>query len=514
MKPIHHIYRKYCIAAIGVALITCFATCKNYLDVAPQGAVEEEAIRTDPGAAQTLVTGVYNGLWNENVHGSSYIFMTNIASDDADKGSNATDGATTALPLDNLTMDGNVVTLNNVWNSYYASIARCNQALRLIPLSPAEEAARNQMLAEVRFVRAYLYFNLVRFFGGVPKIDTVPPVDQVNNPAFQRKTTKDSIYALIINDLQFGVDHLAVKGAAGANIGRATKGAAMGMLAKVFLYQQNWQRAYGLTDTLINQPAIAGAYGLLDNYADIWRQVGANSVESLFEVQTGTNVACNAAVNLYVVYQGPRAGGKYGWTDLGFGFDTPSESLANEYEPGDNRAAGTIIFINPSPQGTVLWDGFRIPGKDSVENNRYNYKAYHSRTAEKNCGNNDYLPKNIRILRFGEILLIHAEAALVLSNPGAALTDINRLRKRAGLLDRTSITREQIWHERRVEMAMEHDRFFDIVRQEAIQPGRAVAAFHAHGKTWTKDKNEVFPIPTTQIQLSGGLLTQNPNYPQ
>jgi len=184
----------------------------------------------------------------------------------------------------------------------------------------------------------------------------------------------------------------------------------------------------------------------------------------------------------------------------------------NEYETGDLRREATIITINPAPRGTVLWDGYRIPSRDSVENDRYNYKAYHSRTAERNCGVNDRLPKNLRILRLGEILLIHAEAALAIGRNTEALTDINRLRARAGLAAQTSIDLTKIWHERRVEMAMEQDRFFDIVRQEDVLAGRAVQAYTAHGKTFVKGKNEVFPIPQTQIQLSGGVLTQNPMY--
>ncbi len=247
--------------------------------------------------------------------------------------------------------------------------------------------------------------------------------------------------------------------------------------------------------------------------------MGANSEESVFEVQTGINAACNnSAVNLYVVSQGPRAGGKGGWADLGFGFNNPTQQLADAYETGDVRRAASIIFIQPTAPagqkstGTVLWDGFRIPSKDSVENFRYSYKAYHSRTKEKNCGNNDYLPKNIRVMRYAEVLLINAEAAFQLGNTAAATTALNRVRVRAGLAPRTSLTLAQIWQERRVELALEHDRFFDLVRQESVQPGRIVPLFAAQGKTFTKGKNELFPIPQQQIDLSGGALTQNPGY--
>jgi hypothetical protein len=489
-----------------------FTACKKFLTTPPQGQIEETAIRNDPAAAENLVTGVYNIMWEGSIHGFDYVGMTNIASDDADKGSTPTDAASTHGTLDNLTMNASNGILNNVWSAYFRAIARANQALEKIPLTP-NKATIPRLQGEVRFLRAYFYFNLVRFFGGVPKIEGVPPVDELNNPQLQQRASKQEIYDFIISDLEFAKNNLPAKGQSQTQTGRATKGAAMGLLAKVYLYRQNWQRAYELSDSVIKNQA--GTYSLLPAYENIWREAGANGSESLFEVQTGVNTACNAAIELYSVCQGARAGGKRGWSDLGFGFDTPSQTLLNEYEPNDKRLPATVIFINPPPQGTVLWDGFRIPSRDSVENDRYSYKAYHSRTgAEKSCGNNDRLPKNLRILRLGEILLIHAEAALAKSAPdaAAALSDINQLRVRAGLTPLTSVNRNAVWHERRVELAMEHDRFFDIVRQEEIQPGRAVQAFLAHGKTWVKGKHEVFPIPQNQIQLSGGVLTQNPNY--
>jgi len=386
-------------------------------------------------------------------------------------------------------------------------IARANQAKAALEGGTLDETLKNQLLGEVRFLRAYFYFNLVRFYGGVPKVDKVLTPAEANSAAYQTKVSPDSIYQFIISDLEFGLTHLAIKGDAQTATGRATKGAAAGLLAKVMLYRQNWQRAYSLSDSLINQSL--GSYGLLDNYENIWRTAGANSIESVFEVETGANSSCNAAIASYSEYQGPRAGGKYGWADLGFGFVSPSQSLLDEYEADDKRAAGTIIFITPN--GTVLWDGFRIPGQDSVQNSRYNYKAYHSQLKEPYCGNRSRMPKNLRILRYGEILLIHAEAALATGKPGEALDDLNALRKRAGLLPLTTVDRHTIWHERRVELAMEHDRFFDLVRQDELEPGIAAAALAKHGKTFT-DKNKVFPIPKTQIDLSQGHLEQNTGY--
>lgn len=489
------------------ALLSGITSCSNYLDVKPQGQLDQEASALDPATAQKLVVGVYNTMWEGDMHGFAFVQMTNIASDDADKGSSTGDDTPNSGALDNLTMDASVNTLNSIWRLFFLGVSRANQALASLNASTLDATMKNQLMGEVRFLRAYFYFDLVRFFGGVPKIDRVITPQEAGSAAFQTKASVDDIYALIIEDLEFALANVATKGAAGSADGRVSKGAAAGILAKVMLYRQNWARAFSLTDSIITQKV--GAYGLLDNYFQIWREAGANSKESLFEVQTGINSACEAAIANYAECQAPRAGGKFGWADLGWGFGTPSQSLLDEYDDGDLREAATIIFINPN--GTFLWDGFRIPSRDSVENPRYNYKSYHSQTAESNCGNRGRLPKNLRILRYGEILLIHAEAALALGNPGAAITDINALHPRAGLGPVASVTRESIWHERRVELGMEHDRFFDLIRQDALSPGRAAAAFAAHGKTFA-GKNKVFPIPQRQIDLGGGNLKQNDGY--
>ena len=496
------------LSLLTLALGAGLTACNDFLTTPPQGQIGVAAVQADPAAAQNLVTGVYNVMWEGGIHGFDYVTMTNIASDDADKGSSPADGTIPRGSFDNLTTTADVANLNNVWSTHFRAIARANQALALIPQSAADATTRAQLEGEVRFLRAYFYFNMVRFFGGVPLIESVPPIEELNNAALQTRATREAIYARIISDFRFAANALPVK--TQATTGKATKAAAMAMLAKVYLYQQNYQQAYTLTDSIIKNQA--GAYSLFPNYANIWREAGANSSESIFEVQTGINLSCDAAIDTYVQCQGPRAGGKRGWSDLGFGFGTPSQSLLDAYEPNDLRRNATVMFMNPAPRGTVLWDGFRVPSRDSVENDRYNYKAYHSRIAEKNCGNTSRLPKNLRVMRLGEILLIHAEAAFALNNSADALTDINRLRTRAGIPVLTTIDRDRIWRERRIELAMEHDRFFDLVRQEAIQPGRAVQAFTAHGKTYVKGKSEVFPIPQVQIQLSGGALVQNPGY--
>jgi hypothetical protein len=499
-------------AVLAFLLIPAYS-CKRYLDVNPQAQITESAIINDPNVATDLVTGIYNiffagDAFGNDMRGFQFMVVSDIASDDADKGSTPGDYGD-AQTIDNLQPNANNGVLNNLWKGYYQAIARANQALGQLQNAQFDATTKNRLIGETRFLRGMFYFNLVRIFGGVPLLERVPDPSEVSQAQFTKRSTAAEIYQFVINDLSFAAENLPVIARGSNDAGRASKGAAQALLAKVYLYNKDYANAFKYSQLVIDSKT----YDLYPDYFNLFRQAGNNSIESIFEIQAGVNTACNAAIDRYTIVQGPRSGGKGGWSDLGYGFNNPSESLVNEYEPNDIRKNATIIFINPSngvnSVGTVLFDGFRIPTKDSVENARYNYKAYYSRTAETNCGTFDRLPKHVQVIRYAEVLLIHAEAALQTAQPGIAVGDINLIRQRAKLLPLGSVTLEQVWHERRVELAMEQDRFFDLVRQDAVSPGRAAAAFAAHGKTWNPNR-ALFPIPQQQIDLSGGNLTPNP----
>jgi len=510
------IYKNTAIVTLTAILLGTGYSCKDSLNVNPQGEITEAQFITDPNVAANLVGGIYNiffagDAFGNDVRGFQYTILGDIASDDADKGSTPSDYGD-ANAIDILQANGNNAVVNNIWKGYYQAIARTNQALAQLQNAQFDAATKNKLLGEARFLRGMFYFNLVRIFGGVPLLNRVPAASEANSPEFSTRATPQAIYQFIIDDLNFAATNLPVITNTSADVGRASKGAAQALLAKVYLYNKDYQNALAMSQLVIS----SGTYSLLPDFTTLFRQANNNSRESIFEIQAGQNLACNSSIDRFTVAQGPRAGGKNGWVDRGYGFNNPSVSLVNEYEAGDVRKNATIITVNPSnganSVGTILFDGFRIPTKDSVENSRYNYKAYYSRTAEPNCGNNDRLPKHVMIIRYAEVLLIHAEAALQSGQAGLATADINALRNRAKVTLIAGIpTLQQIWHERRVEMAMEQDRFFDLVRQDAVQPGRASAAFAADGKTWNATR-ALFPIPQQQIDLSGGNLKQNPGY--
>jgi hypothetical protein len=491
------------------------ASCKHYLDVNPQAQITEAAIINDPNVATNLVTGIYNSFFTgdafgNDLRGFQFVILGDIASDDADKGSTPGDYGD-AQSIDDLQENASNAVVNNIWNGYYQAIGRANQALAQLQNAQFDTGTKSRLIGETRFLRGMFYFNLVRIFGGVPLISEVPAASQSNSPQYQTRASTDEIYRFVIDDLTFAAENLPVIPHTSTDVGRASKGAAQALLAKIYLYRKDYSNALKYSQAVI----ASQNYGLYNDYFSLFRQAGNNSVESIFEIQAGINQACNAAIDRYVLVQGPRAGGKAGWADLGYGFNNPSKSLVNEYEPGDIRKNATIIFIKPTngakSSGTLLFDHFRIPSQDSVQNERYNYKAYYSRTAETNCGNFDRLAKHVQVIRYADILLIHAEASLQAGQAQVAISDINQIRTRARLAGLTSVSLSDIWHERRVELAMEQDRFFDLMRQDAVSPGRAVAGVGAHGKKRnTKQAN--FNITQPQIDLSGGLLKQNPGY--
>lgn len=472
-------------------MLLALSSCEEDLNVDPNNAQTELDFLNNPNNAVNLVNGVYNKQLDYNMYSFSWIGITSITSDDADKGSTTGDFGSDKNKMDALTFGPDDVSFLDVWQARYQGIYRANNALFYLEQLTIDETLKNRLIGEVKFLRALFYFDLVRCFGGVPlvtsKID-INDTQTINDVVYVRKT-KQETYALIEADLTDAISRLPLKSAYAANdLGRASKGAAQALLAKAYLYQEKWQESFDMSGEVIG----SGQYGLLPDYAQVWREAGENGVESIYEVQA----TLTKGIIEYTNVQGPR-----GTPDLGWGFNTPSATLSGSYEAGDLRRASTILFVTP---GNSLWDGFVMPS--TWTNPRYNYKAYQSSLAESWNNNKAETAKNLRILKYSDLLLIRAEAGYHIGS-GEAVSRINELRVRAGLPEVGSVTEQSILNERRWEMAMEHDRWFDIVRT-----GTAQSAMAADGKTFVPGVHELFPIPTQEIVKSGGLLQQNPGY--
>jgi hypothetical protein len=469
-----------------------FSGCSNdYLDVDQTESISTkdiELFNNDEGAA-TFVTAIYSKFLDWNMTSFSWIGLSSIASDDADKGSSPGDTGSDKDLMDALTYNASTPSTSEIFAANYEGINRCNQALSIIPqLDKADSALRARLLGEAKFLRAFMYFTLVKTYGGVPIIDHLPNPSSEEDRVMQlTRKSSEEVYAYIENDLNDAIAALPNKSAYPASErGRASKGAAYALLAKINLYQENWQK-------VVDNCNLVTGYSIVSDYASMYRLAGENDAESIFEIQ-GTGSVPAKGISGYSNTQGARGAGGWGW-----GFNTPSVSLVNAYEEGDVRKGATIIFA-----GTTLYDGRVVPL--TVENPRYNYKAYSS--AFTDGWETD---TNIKYLRYAEVLLMKAEALNELGQTTEAIPLLNQIRTRAGLANTTAVlqgdVRTAIWKERRVEMAMEHDRFFDLVRT-----GQAQAAFAVDGKTFVTGKHELFPLPQAFIAQTGGLSTQNPGY--
>lgn len=470
-------YKKILCLTFAIGLLV---GCDDFLDVDSREKITEE----DSGVVLepvSFVNGIY-GMMTEWDYAFSYLGITEIISDNADKGSSPSDPGGDKQLLDGLTFTSSVGSVEAMWTNWYKAIGRATYSINYTEKYGLTDIAyKNRLIGEAKFLRAYHYFFLVRAFGDVP----LQHIDLVT------RAPKAQVYAYIEQDLLAAIEALPEKSEyASADLGRATKGAAKALLAKVYLYQKDWQKAYDYATQVIG----SGQYGLEPDYAQIWRASKENGIESIFEVQArGESVA--HGVQQYSETQGAR--GTSGW---GWGFNTPSQNLLDAYNAeGDAiRRDATIIFA-----GETLWDGRVVSA--SVENPMYNEKAYSSANAGAADGD-----KNIRVLRLAEIYLIQAEAANELGNQSGALTALKVVRDRVHLSEVTTTAqtelRNLIWKERRLELAFEHDRWFDLIRT-----GQAAQAMQANGKTFVVGKHELFPIPNLQINQTPA-MTQNPGY--
>ena len=466
---------------------------KNFLEEPTRTVTIDDLLNNPQDGAQRVIGAVYNRLYDWETHSFSWIGVSSITSDDADKGSSLGDGGGDKIELDGWLISPTNISFNEVWQGNFEGIGRACYAISLLEgmnLSPAE---KDRYIGEAKFLRAYFYWNLIRTFGGVPKIDKVLS-SQADIETASIRASPAEIYAFMESDLTEAAAKLPPIIPVSER-GRASRYAAQGLLAKIYLYQQKWAQSKAMCDAIIGSTQ----FSLLPDYSMIWREAGEFSSESIWEVNAiGTNPP--KGIQQYTEVQGMRGSGL---GDFGWGFNTPSQDLVNAYEAGDERKDATILL-----RGSTLWDGFVT--ESTLPNPYYNYKAYVSRTAETwfDRGQSN---KNLRVVRYGEILLIKAEVENELNDTTAAKIALNELRVRAGLnpVDANSQAsmRDKIYKERRVEMAFEHDRIFDLRRT-----GRAAAVLQAHGKPYISPKHDLFPIPQRQIDLSGNKITQNPGY--
>lgn len=498
-KMKQNIFKKILYTGLISAGVLAFHACsEDYLDLKPEGrpTTGEVAI----GGFEAQAFGLYSSLRSTGgVSDFDYVWTHIIRADDSEKGSLPTDAATNGNVFDKFQYSATNGTIGSAWNSHYKIIFDCNELINEAEASGDKTSGTLTNIAEAKAIRAFCYFELRRDFGEVPVI--LKSIDDPKDEIAPKNTVAE-VDAQIEKDLTDAAAQLPNQWAS-VYLGRATKGLANTLLGKLYLYQKQWAKA----QTKLTEVISSGNYQLSPSYDFEFTQAGNNSKESILEVQVTYDYATKYYNNFWES-QGVRGSGIW---DLGWGFNVPSVELVNAYEPNDLRKKTTILVSGkPDIYNTpnlVLPDGPNDP-KPVLAQQYWNGKAYTKPEERAKYNTTKNWWESIKLIRYADVILMAAEAANELGNTATAATYVNMIRNRAGLPNTTALNqvdmRNAIKHERRIEFALEFERFYDLVRW-----GDAVTVLANKGY---QDRNKYFPIPQSAIDKSQGVLKQNPDY--
>ncbi|MEO8110096.1 MAG: RagB/SusD family nutrient uptake outer membrane protein [Ginsengibacter sp.] len=488
-------YKKYLIIFF---IAGSLFSCKKYLDRSPLDSVNTSNFWKTSDDAIAGINGAYQPMqWPK-------LFNLRIWTSDIWAGNSVvgagggTDGIETQDIANFVTTTDNAAALD-IWRGPAPGILRCNLVLQNVPGMDIDPLLKNRILGEAKFLRATYYFILVRLFGDVPLITKPQTPEDDLRPS---RTSKDQVYNLIVQDLTEAIDLLPAKSTySGSDVGRASKGAADGMLAKVYLTLGNYQKVIDLC-----QQVTSLGYTLNANYGDNWNPQMKNTNESLFEIQyigkTNFSFWDNENQASWVsTFTGPRnsdfVGGGYGW-------DQPTQEFVNSYEAGDKRKDVTILYSGcPDFDGKVYQSSYSTTG--------YNLRKF--LVPKSISPDYDTNPEDFPVLRYADVLLMEAEAQNELGHTTEAEAPLNLVRERAGLPGVHGLSKDamkdKILHERRMELAFEGDRWFDLIRINNGQYG--LDFLHSIGKVNATAKHLLLPIPQKEKDANPNLV-QNPGY--
>lgn len=495
---------------LSFLLLLCFS-CEEFLDVKPETTLPQANFYTSQTDFEQAITGAYQPLqqlfeskWQlTELRSDNTFFIYNVGN----RGGKPTeDLATFTVETNNLILESN-------WLNNYLIIARANNILSTIDNISFTQSIKDNLKGQALFLRALAYFDLVKNFGGIP-LFIVPPTSY--NDSFKDRSTAEEVFAQVINDALLAATLLPTK--ANQGIGKATSGAAYTLLADVYINLKQWANAEIALNSVIGM-----GYSLLLNYEDIYKPVNKGNAESVFEVGyiSGTSQPLFAAFPYSFIPATPDPSVITGVSPAnangGGSLNIPTPDLINAYEnqTTDKRFSASITFY--SGPGALV-------GIPTYVNQPYikKYMQPHSVYGQTNV--------NWPVYRYAEVLLMMAEV-LNEQGKGGAITYLNQIRSRAGLIDKSFVNqttmRDDIMKERRIEFAFENKRWDDLVRT-----GNAVSVMNSFGVSVKNNPQNyyypagnapppnsfqvtasllLYPIPVSEIIINPQ-LAQNPGY--
>ncbi len=536
------------ILVLGVLSISLFSCSESFMNVEPQTSILDQNFYKTEADAEMALIGCYDGYQRTSSNGNLSFYVTSeVLSDNCFGGTGNTDGrgyqALDRFDISQSPSDNNL--FNGTWADYYAGIFRCNTLLQKLPAitswgskdDSVNTVTKKRIEGETRFLRAILYFDLVRLFEKVPLL-TEPTIDNVP------QADPTETYKLIAGDLKFAAENIPAdaypKANAVSNDGRVTPYAAKAMLARVYLFYTGY---YGKDDLGVTKTEVLNGledvissheFALVENYKSLWPAAsyvpntadnkldktgyaGKGNVETVFAQKFNNTSDYNGMVdgNRWLVMMGMR---NTNWSPYGKGWGacTVNPVLVSDYASGDVRKSASVIDI----AGEGIASTFDL--KDQREYTGYTVKKYTPTALPDGTsdtgGTNDFQTsqdQDFVVIRYADVLLMAAELG-----SANAVDYYNEVHTRAGLTAKTSVTKDDILTERRFEFAFEGIRYWDLLRQglstaastiaqtQNVLSGKAADVVTISAANITKTRG-FMQIPNTQITLSNGVLKQN-----
>jgi hypothetical protein len=482
------LYMKKITGIAALFFLVTFSGCqKDLLDSTPYGQITSNQFWRNGDDVVAATNAIYSPLLDEDGFAHTEYTFDNSSDDMVRAG----DHGDSEAQLELFTFNASNSHIGNTWSTKYEVISRANAVLIHAPQITMDEALRNRCMGEAYFLRGFAYWRLAVIWGEVP---IVLEADLIANDFNKSKSTLAQVQAQAESDLLKAAQLLPIT-QEDSETGRVTQGAAYGFLTKLYVYQENWTKAIEAGAKIITN----ASYKLADGFDENFQLTTENNPEILYSLQYEQGWTTDDSPAFY-----HTPGGLGGW-----GFHEPIQDLVDEFESGDPRLGYSIFqpgdeVTMGSTTHTFAVEDTRLTG--------YAFKKYTNFTD----GGDMSQSLNAPWLRSADVYLLVAEAKIRSGQNGDA--ELNAVRTRAGLTPKANATMADIMHERRVELAGENDRHQDLMRWDKAGLIDIVAHYaidrgpYKPARVFIRPKHYYYPLPQREIDLSNGVLIQNPNY--